>query len=82
MYQYNLYIIRCSYESVLLPLLLTGFMKLHIGLVVLMKKMSVINFLLQNINLVSVQNFAGHVWQDWRISWNLYWCTVWFKASS
>ena len=82
MYQYNLYIIRCSYEFVLLPLLLTGFMKLHIGLVVLMKKMSVINFLLQNINFVSVQNFAGHVRQDWRISWNLYWCTVWFKASS
>jgi hypothetical protein len=40
------------------------------GLVVLVKKMSVlINFLLQNTNLVSVlsPNFAGHVWQDWLI---------------
>jgi hypothetical protein len=41
------------------------------GLVVLEKKMSVlINFVLQNTNLVSVlseisPNFAGHVWQDW-----------------
>jgi hypothetical protein len=46
-------------------------------LVVLVKKMSVlINFLLQNTNLVSVlskilPNFAGHVWQDWQISWTL-----------
>jgi hypothetical protein len=38
------------------------------------EKMSVlINFLLQNTNLVSVlskifPNFAGHVWQDWHIS--------------
>jgi hypothetical protein len=38
------------------------------------KKMSVLNnFLLQNINLVSVlskicPNFTGHVWQDWHIS--------------
>ena len=43
------------------------FAKLHMGLVVLVKKMSVlINFLLQNTNLVSVlskicPNFAGHV---------------------
>ena len=42
-----------------------GFTKLHMGLVVLMKKMSV-NLLLQNTNLVSVlrkfyPNFAGHV---------------------
>jgi hypothetical protein len=47
------------------------FTKLDMGLVVLEKKMSVlINFVLQNTNLVSVlseisQNFAGHVWQDW-----------------
>jgi hypothetical protein len=50
---------------------------LHMGLVVLVKKMSVlINFLLQNSNLASVlskicPNFAGHVWQDWQISWTL-----------
>ena len=50
------------------------FAKLHMGLVVLLKKMSVlINFLLQNTNLVSVlnkicPNFAGHVWQDKHIS--------------
>ena len=43
------------------------FAKLHMGLVVLVKKMSVlINFLLQNTNLVSVlgkicPNLAGHV---------------------
>jgi hypothetical protein len=43
------------------------FAKLHMGLVVLVKKMSVlINFLLQNTNLVSVlskicPNFAGQV---------------------
>ena len=42
--------------------------------VALVKNMSVlINFLLQNTNLVSVlskifPNFDGHVWQDWRIS--------------
>ena len=47
------------------------------GLVVLVKKMSaLINFLLQNTNLVSVlskilPNFAGHVWQDWQTSWTL-----------
>ena len=41
------------------------------------EKMSVvINFLLQNTNLVSVLskiciNFAAHVWQDWPISWTL-----------
>jgi len=46
---------------------ITGFTKLPMGLVVLVKKMSVhINFLLQNTNLVSVlnkicPNFAGHV---------------------
>ncbi len=34
---------------------MAGFTKLHMGLVVLVKKMSVlINFLLQNTNLVSV----------------------------
>ena len=50
------------------------FAKLHMGLVVLVKKMSVlINFLLQNTNLVSVlskicPSFAGHVWKDWHIS--------------
>ena len=50
------------------------FAKLHMGLVVLVKKMTIlINFLLQNTNLVSVlskicPNFAGHVWQDWHIS--------------
>jgi hypothetical protein len=42
-----------------------GFTKLHMGLVVLVKKLSV-NLLLQNTNLVSVlrkfcPNFAGHV---------------------
>ena len=52
----------------------TEFTKLHVGLVVLEKRMSVlINFLLQNTNLVSVigkicPNFAGHVCQDWHIS--------------
>ena len=36
-------------------MLYTGFTKLHIGLAVLVKKISVlINFLLQNTNLVSV----------------------------
>ena len=46
---------------------ISEFVKLHMGLVVLVKKMSVlINFLLQNTNLVSVlskicPNFAGHV---------------------
>ena len=36
---------------------LTGIMKLHMDLVVLVKKMSVlINFLLQNTNLVSVMS--------------------------
>ena len=56
---------------------MSGFTKLHMGLVVLVKKMSVlINFLLQNINLVSVlskicPSFAGHVWQDWHISLTL-----------
>ena len=44
-----------------------GFAKLHVGLVVLVKRLSVlINFLLQNTKLVSVlgkicPNFAGHV---------------------
>ena len=48
------------------------------GLVVLVKKMSVlIYFLLQNTNLVSVlskicPNFTGHVWQDWHISRTLF----------
>ena len=50
------------------------FAKLLMGLVVLVKIMSVlINFLLQNTNLVSVlikicPNFAGHtcIWQDWQ----------------
>ena len=47
------------------------FMKLHMGLVALVKKMSVlIYFLLQNTELVSLlskigPNFAGHVWQEW-----------------
>ena len=56
---------------------MSGFKKLHMGLVVLVKEMSVfIHFLLQNTNLVSVLtkiflNCAGHVWQDWHISWNL-----------
>ena len=51
-----------------------GFTKLHMGLVVLVRKMSfLIKFLLQNTNLVSVlskicPNFAGRVWQDWHIS--------------
>ena len=51
----------------------TGFTKLHRCLVVLVKKMSdLINFLMQNTNLVSVlskicPNFTGHVWQDWKI---------------
>ena len=41
------------------------------------EEMSVlINFLLQNTNLVSVlsqifTNFASHVWQDWQILWTL-----------
>ena len=48
------------------------FAKLHMGLVVLVKILSVlINFLLQNTNLVSVliklcPNFAGHIWQGWQ----------------
>ena len=52
-------------------------MKLQRNWVVLVKKMSVfINFLLLNINLVSVLNkicphFDGHVWQDWQTSWTL-----------
>ena len=47
--------------------ILIGFMKLHMSLVVLVKKMTVlINFLLQNTNRVSVlskifPNFADHV---------------------
>jgi hypothetical protein len=46
---------------------MSGFTKLHMGLVVLVKKMSVlVNFLLKNTNLLSVlskicQNSAGHV---------------------
>ena len=46
---------------------MTGFTKLHMGLMVLVKKMLVLNhFLLQNINLVAVlikigPHFAGHV---------------------
>jgi hypothetical protein len=55
---------------------LPEFAKLHMGLVVLVKKVTVlINFLLQNTdqNFVSVlskicPNFVGHVWQDWHIS--------------
>ena len=47
-------------------LLYSGFTKLHIGLVALVKKISVlINFLLQNTNLCP--NFANHDWQDWWI---------------
>jgi hypothetical protein len=57
--------------------------KLYMDLVVLVKKMSVIiNFLLQNTNIVSVltktfPNFTEYVWQDWRIlrtlvSWSFY----------
>ena len=48
------------------------FAKLLMGLVVLVKIMSVlINFLLQNTNLVSVlikicPNYDGHIWQDWQ----------------
>ena len=48
----------------------TEFAKFHMGLVVLVKIMSVlINFVLQNTNLVSVlikisPNFAGHIRQD------------------
>jgi hypothetical protein len=59
------------------------FTKLHMGLVVLLKKMSVfIHFLLQNTKLVSVlnkicPNFAGHVWQDWQISRTL--CLISFN---
>ena len=50
-----------------LTIFFTGFTKWYMGLVVPVKKMSVlINFLLQNTKLVSVlskicQNFAGHV---------------------
>jgi hypothetical protein len=46
---------------------MSGFKKLHMGLVVLVKKMSVlINFLLQNTNFVSVfskisPKFVGHI---------------------
>ena len=41
--------------TVFIPITLFEFAKLHMGLVVLVKKMSVlINFLLQNTNLVSV----------------------------
>jgi hypothetical protein len=59
----------CNYLS---QVFLSGFAKLHMGLVVLAKNMSVlINFLLQNTNFVSVlikicPNFAGHIWQDWQ----------------
>ena len=43
-------------------MLYTGFTKLHIGLAVLVKKISVlINFLLQNTNLVSV-HFPKFCW--------------------
>ena len=51
-------------------LLYSGFTKLHIGLVALVKKMSVlINFLLQNYQscVSPLQTFATHVWQDGQI---------------
>jgi hypothetical protein len=57
--------------------LVQEFQRRRFKLVVLVKKMSVlINFLLQKTNLVSVlnkicPNFAGHVWQDWHMSWIL-----------
>jgi hypothetical protein len=56
----------------------TEIAKLHMGLVVLVKIMSVlINFLLQNTNHLSVlikffPNFAGHIWQDWQF--HKIWC--------
>ena len=62
-----LFLFKFFYEEAGSKMLLSGFMKLYMGLVVLVKKMSVlINFLLQNTNLVSVLskiylNFAGHV---------------------
>jgi hypothetical protein len=68
-------------------------MKLHMGLVVLVKTMLVlINFLLQNINLVSIlgqicPDFVGHVWQDWHISrtllyinYKMYYNVTWKKG--
>ena len=61
------YLILPLIERPSISFLTTGFTKLHIGLVVLVKKMSVlINFPLQNTNLVSFlskicPNFAGHV---------------------
>ena len=64
-------------ESLGYPDPFSEFAKLHMGLVVLVKKMSVlINFPLQNTNLVSFlskicPNFGGHVWQNWKISWIL-----------
>jgi hypothetical protein len=64
-YQYLLF---CNiYQHSFLLRQVTGFTKLHMGLAVLVKKMSVlINFLLHNTNLVSIlgkiyPNFAGHV---------------------
>ena len=62
-----LFLFKFFYEEAGSKMLLSGFMKLCMCLVVLVKKMSVlINFLLQNTNLVSVLskiylNFAGHV---------------------
>jgi len=61
----------------------------YMGLVVLVKKMSVlINFLMQNTSFVSAlsniypnwANFVGHVWQDWHISRTLFKSIKYFKS--
>ena len=58
---------RCTQYRSEIYSILTGFTKLHMILVVLVKKMSVLmNFLMQNANLVAVlsktyPNCAGHV---------------------
>ena len=63
----TIYLKRLLIRKGRVSVIITGFTKLHMGLVVLVKKMSVlINFLLQNTNLVSVlsktcPNFGGHV---------------------
>ena len=51
----------------------SGFTKLHMGLVVLVKvcQSSLIFYCKIPILCQSVPNFAGHVWQDWQISQTL-----------
>jgi hypothetical protein len=60
-------LLKVTLNTITLPDSIKKFTKLHMGFVDLVKKMSVlINFLLQNTNLVSVlgrisPNFDGHV---------------------